>query len=186
MYTPELFYRPIRQGQVCKPAAAQTTTVPSSTSTKPSKPTIPVEQPKMPDLLPLKSMISSSPPVSVSSSSSSSNTKTKSKLRLVRPWEQRKREEGYKDIEVVNVDEDYDEPEEPEEPEEAEEQQDTEQEYVLCMPAICMQQEPEQFRSRLETLSGGEVEIFNRTYKCYVALRIHSSKRNIFIKPFSP
>ena len=118
MYTPELFYRPIRQGQVCKPAAAQTTTVPSSTSTKPSKPTIPVEQPKMPDLLPLKSMISSSS----STVSESSSTKSKSKLRLVRPWEQRKR-----DIEVVNVDEDYDD-----EPEvETEDKQETmEQEYV--------------------------------------------------------
>ena len=119
MYSPELFYRPIRQqGQVGKPAAPAppTTIVPSSTATKPS-PTE-VKQPKMPDLLPLKSMISSSS----STVSESSSTKSKSKLRLVRPWEQRKR-----DIEVVNVDEDYDD-----EPEvETEDKQETmEQEYV--------------------------------------------------------
>ena len=77
------------------------------------------QPPKMPQLLPLKTMISSQTKsdsqatttnVTVPSKSTSdpeSATQASSKLRLVRPWEKRRKsKEG--ETEVVNIDEDYD------------------------------------------------------------------------------
>ena len=113
IYTPELFYRPPRQA---KPAAP--TTLVSSSS--------PSNQPKLiPELLPLKSVISSKEQCVPESSA-----KSKSKLRLVRPWEQRNKEGdgGGKNIEVVNIDEDYDDVEHHPERQEPPEQQ--QQEHV--------------------------------------------------------
>ena len=112
IYTPELFYRPPRQAKPAAPTTLESSSIPSN-------------QPKLiPELLPLKSVISSKEQCVPESSA-----KSKSKLRLVRPWEQRNKEgESGKNSEVVNIDEDYDDVEHHPERQEPPEQQ--QQEHV--------------------------------------------------------